>query len=74
MTVVPTTAVQGGAVGEKTAVSHGKEEYEGNLVAVGKLCECSWIYNHFTKYRLVSILCEPDLYSTNVSIMCFICT
>ena len=57
MTVVPVTAVQGE---ERQLVKLRKEECEGNLVATCKLCEYSWICNHFTEYTFL-ILCETNL-------------
>ena len=49
VTVVGASAVQQGNVGEREMVKIGREQYEGKLVATGRLCECSWIRNHTFK-------------------------
>jgi len=46
VTVVGASAVQHGKVGKREVVKIGREQYEGKLVATGRLCP---IYNHTFK-------------------------
>ena len=49
VTVVGASAVQQGKVAEREVVKIGREQYKGKLVAIGGLCEYSWICNHIFK-------------------------